>query len=243
MHTEQESVRSKLSVRKLTPDREENMPKNDLPTLKAFEVARKIKSFDHFAYVWGERGRFFLPPRRCLSWGYISQVLSGQKRLLKVSDVGRPVEIPKAKGILIRKLFEECRGVENFGDYFPDGAERRSIPRSYFYTVDLEGHEESPPPSLRDCHEEALCLSEVEDQSPQELRHPGLLRNTEAPRGHRRKRNPLPLPFPHQVASVERPSLARALFSGSALSSRLPSKNLEDQKPRSETSRPNYNSP
>lgn len=112
--------------------------------LLASDVARKIRSFDHFAYVWGEKGGFFLPPKRCLTWQYIAQLLSGEKKLLKANDVGAVVELPKVRGVRVSSLFEQLKSESGFGAFFPDQLERRSIPRTYFFNVLLEGHARGP---------------------------------------------------------------------------------------------------
>ena len=68
------------------------------------DVIRKLKKFNHFLYVWGTKGGFYLPPRSALTWHYVSQVLGGEKSLLRVEDVGRLQELPKAKGLQVNLL-------------------------------------------------------------------------------------------------------------------------------------------
>ena len=45
-------------------------------SLTAKMVARKISSFDHFIYLWGTKANYYLPPKHCLTWRFISQVLA-----------------------------------------------------------------------------------------------------------------------------------------------------------------------
>lgn len=103
--------------------------------MKAKEVARKIKSFDHFLYVWGSRGGYFLPPRSALTWAYISQVLGGEKKLLRVAEVGHVLDLPRARGMLIEDLWARSRDENNLHAYLPDVTARAHVPRTYFLNV------------------------------------------------------------------------------------------------------------
>ena len=98
-------------------------------------VARKISSFDHFIYLWGTRCNYYVPPKHCLSWRYISQVLAGEKRFLKFNEVGNCVEIPKAKGMVIRELWNILTDDVKIKTYFPDFSPSDTIPRGYFFNV------------------------------------------------------------------------------------------------------------
>lgn len=110
-------------------------------TFRAIDIARKIRSFDHFLFIWGERGGYYMPPKSVLTWKYIAQILSKEKKLLKASEVGAIVELPKAKGLLVESLFTELKNEKEFGKYFPDDAERRAIPRTYFFNLVSSDHE------------------------------------------------------------------------------------------------------
>jgi hypothetical protein len=114
-------------------------------TIIAKEVARKIKSFEHFMYVWGEKARYYLPPKSALSWGYIAKILSGEKRLLKLDLVGYQIDLPRAKGFHVRTVWERCKGVNGIGKCLPEVSDAKHIPRKYFYNVELEGAESSHP--------------------------------------------------------------------------------------------------
>jgi hypothetical protein len=105
--------------------------------VKAKEVARKIKSFDHFIYLWGEKARYYPPPKRCFTWHYISQLLAGEKKLLKIEDVGNPLELPKCKGIFVDELWIKYKENNGLSLYFPDMTENHQVPRTYFFNVKL----------------------------------------------------------------------------------------------------------
>ena len=103
--------------------------------IKAKDIARKLKSFDHFIYVWGEKGRYYLPPKNTLTWHYISQILAKEKRLLKLDEVGHQIEVPKVRGKVVNEMFDEVKHVNGLHFYFPDFSESHSVPRDYFFNV------------------------------------------------------------------------------------------------------------
>lgn len=103
--------------------------------VRALDVARKVKSFDHFLYVWGSKGGYYLPPKSALTWHYVSQVLAGEKRLLRVEAVGHALEIPKFKGLLVRDIWEHCKTVNDLHLYLPDITAQTQVPRTYFFNV------------------------------------------------------------------------------------------------------------
>ena len=103
--------------------------------IKAKEVARKIKSFDHFAYIWGEKAGFYLPPKKSITWHFISQILADEKKLVKMASVGNPIELPKVKGLFVQDLFWKYKDVKDLDKYFPDVSEGHRVPRNYFFNV------------------------------------------------------------------------------------------------------------
>ena len=116
---------------------ENEQPEAPALALKASEVARKIKSFDHFLFVWGTKAGYYLPQKNCLTWHYVAQVLAGEKRLLRVDQVGHVQELPKARGVLVNELWEHCKSINELHCYFPDVTPRSQIPRTYFYNVKI----------------------------------------------------------------------------------------------------------
>ena len=60
MYSNQNSIRTKFLSEKLIPEKDKTISKKDAPTLKVFEVARKIKSFEHLALFGREEQ--ILPP-------------------------------------------------------------------------------------------------------------------------------------------------------------------------------------
>lgn len=117
--------------------------------LKAKKIARKIRSFDHFIYLFGVKGGFYLLPRFTLSWVYIGQILSGEKKLLKSEEVGPPVNLPRFRGIVIENMWEDFKNEDDFAKYFPMTKKGTHIPREYFINVFLKGHASHTAGSLR----------------------------------------------------------------------------------------------
>ena len=107
--------------------------------MKAKEIARKIRSFDHFIYLWGEKAKYYLPPKRFITWHYISQVLSCEKRLLKLDQVGHVAEIPKLKGNLLKDMWDRCKDTNELNTFFPDIHDSQQVPRDYFFNVASAG--------------------------------------------------------------------------------------------------------
>lgn len=83
-----------------------------------------------------------------LTWKYIAQFLSKEK-MLKASEVGAIVELPKAKGLLVESPFVELKNEKDFNQYFPDDPERRAIPRAFIFNVGSEGDESLDPQEVR----------------------------------------------------------------------------------------------
>jgi hypothetical protein len=103
--------------------------------VKAKEIARKLKSFDHFVYVWGEKGHYYIPPKSVLTWHYISQILAQEKRLLKLEEVGHMLEVPKVRGSVVNDMFDRVKDDNGLHFYFPDFTESQNVPRDYFFNV------------------------------------------------------------------------------------------------------------
>ena len=127
-------TKSKQRLMNVEEGRAMNKPK----TLKAKHIARKIKSFDHFIYIWGEKAGYYLPPKSHITWHYISQVLSREKRLLRLGEVGHIIDIPKVKGALVNEMFGDIKDFNELHSYFPDFTESHNIPREYFFNVRIK---------------------------------------------------------------------------------------------------------
>ena len=133
---EQTAQPGKETKQKSTPmniEKTGNQPKQRL--VRAKDIARKVKSFDHFIYIWGSKGKYYLPPKSVLTWHYISQILAKEKRLLKLEQVGYQIEIPKVKGTLVNDMFHEVKDHNGLHYYFPDLSENQNVPRDYFFNV------------------------------------------------------------------------------------------------------------
>lgn len=109
--------------------------------LRAGDVARKLRSFDHFIYLYGQKAGYYLPPKHALTWSFVAQILAGEKMLLKASDVGPILSLPKSRGILIQDLWQMYREVKGLHRFFPDMSKESRIPRDYFFNVVSSGAE------------------------------------------------------------------------------------------------------
>ena len=99
------------------------------------EVARKIRSIEHFMFLWGTKGGHYLPPKKSITWVFIRQILTGKKRLLLSRDIGEVIDLPKVRGIIIRDLWNTLSERNSFSSFFPDITKGRTIPRRYFFNV------------------------------------------------------------------------------------------------------------
>lgn len=131
-----ESKPTKRKVKDIEVERGTNIPKNKL--VKAKDIARKIKSFDHFLYVWGHKGGYYMPPKTILTWHYISQILAREKRLLKMEEVGYALKIPKVRGSMVNDMYHQIKNEKGLHMYFPDLTETQNVPRDYFFNVRLK---------------------------------------------------------------------------------------------------------
>ena len=107
----------------------------ELRSVKAGDVARKLKSFDHFIYLYGQKAGYYLPPKHVMSWTYISQILSEEKILLRSVDVGSLLVLPKCRGLAIQDVWKKYKDVNHLHKYFPDTSDAGRIPRDYFFNV------------------------------------------------------------------------------------------------------------
>lgn len=164
--TGQSSVRRMLVENVQTPEKHANKR-----TVTAKEVARKLKSFHHFRYLWGEKGRYYLPPATHISWAYIAQILSGEKRLLKLDQVGHQVEIPKLRGFRVEDLWQEYHNKNYFEEYFPDATNMLRIPRNYFYNVVSEGAQSGAAGRVQTGDERAEHRKQEKGEAAEGARH------------------------------------------------------------------------
>lgn len=134
MHVENIALRPETTPGRVTQVISQGAQSNSL-TLRASDVARKLKSFDHFLYVWGTKGGYYLPPKSALTWHYISQVLAGEKKLVRLDQVGHVQELPRAKGYLINDLWEASKDLNDLHQYLPDITPSSRVPRTYFLNV------------------------------------------------------------------------------------------------------------
>lgn len=132
---EHEGASRRAETRRMPQMPEEPRPRRPRVVLKAGEIARKLRSFDHFAYLYGQRAGYFLPPKHALAWACVAQILSEEKLLLKASDVGPPLILPKSRGLHIEISWARYKDAHDLHRYFPDTIDSGRIPRDYFFNV------------------------------------------------------------------------------------------------------------
>ena len=112
-----------------------DQPKSALNKYRTRDIVKKIKSLQHFVYLYTEKGKFYLPPINYLTWEYVGEILSGQKKLLKAYQINSNFKMPKSKGMSVNGLFDELKTDQEFMMYFPKITEKMNVPREYFFNV------------------------------------------------------------------------------------------------------------
>lgn len=98
-------------------------------------ITKIVKSIDHFVYAYSEHGKYYLPPKKSITWEFVRGVLTLEKSLVKLADIESNYVLPKVKGLNIKNLFEEMKSDSEFLTYFPNLSSKTSIPRDYFFNV------------------------------------------------------------------------------------------------------------
>lgn len=111
------------------------IPEEPKIILKTSQVVSKLRSVDHFMYLFATEGKYYLPPRKFITWEYIRKILSGEKVLLKFRRIDSQFQLPRAKGFYIKAVYEQISNDTEFVRYFPDFSKDAHIPRDYFLTV------------------------------------------------------------------------------------------------------------
>ena len=101
------------------------------------DLLNKIKSKSHFCYIFKEKGKFYLPPQKYITFRYIKQVLSGQKLLLKKYEVEECFKYPKRKGFNFAKYFRTFMKISEVKKYFPDLTRNQHPPKQFFFDVKI----------------------------------------------------------------------------------------------------------
>ena len=133
-----QTPQKKVRQEKIIPEAKETKPDRGLNGVKSKLIAEKLKSIDHFVYLYSKEGKYYLPPRKLITWSYIRQVLCGEKLLLKFERIGSQYPLPKAKGFNIGEFFQQMNSDTGFMVYFPDLSIKANVPRDYFLNVRLK---------------------------------------------------------------------------------------------------------
>ena len=67
---------SRRNQRGRTEGEQSNM-ENDrgIVKMRAKDIAAQIQSIEHFMFLFGTEGKYFLPPKSVITWAYVKQVL------------------------------------------------------------------------------------------------------------------------------------------------------------------------
>lgn len=71
-----------------------------------------------------------MPPKKCITWSYIVQVLKGEKKFLKSVKIGLNRTFPR-----IKEIWPQFKNDKDLLLYFPDFVETRTPPRLYFVKI------------------------------------------------------------------------------------------------------------
>lgn len=110
-------------------------------TFRTGEIAGRLLSIDHAMYFFSQKCGFYLPPRHVMSWHFISQLLAGEKMLIKATEVGSIAQIPRAKGVMIEDFWDEFKDSNKMHMFLPDFTPGMRVPREYFFNVSSPGAE------------------------------------------------------------------------------------------------------
>lgn len=112
-------------------------PINEPPAnvVRSKEIAARIRSIDHFVFLFGNEGRYYMPPTSLITWHFVRQVISGEKQLLKQDRINGNFTVPKSRGFHVGTAFQEMSDDQEFMSFFPDATPKSNVPREYFLTV------------------------------------------------------------------------------------------------------------
>ena len=119
----------------LNVKRDINAFNSDKNELTISSLKRKIKSPQHFIFMFGMELKYHLPPKHSITWPFIVKVLTGEKKLVKQRDIPFLQAIPKIEEFQMKKIWPTYRKDKGFCQYFPDIDSDRYPPRNYFYQI------------------------------------------------------------------------------------------------------------
>lgn len=128
-----EEKTTKVKVR--TGNKGLDIEQNSLVKVKCRDIAHQLQSIDHFIFLYENEGKYYLPPRKLITWHYVRQILSGEKLFIKVDQIRSMYTLPKSRGLCVNDLFKDAMKDIELMKFFPDIPENSSVPRNYFLTV------------------------------------------------------------------------------------------------------------
>jgi len=78
---------------------------------------------------------YHLPPKKCITWPYIVQVLTGEKKLLKGDKLVLNRTLPRIKELSMKEVWPKFQNDQELISYFPDFEDGRNPPRLYFFQI------------------------------------------------------------------------------------------------------------
>ena len=100
-------------------------------------ILRKVKSKEHFMFIFGEKGDFYLPPISYITFKFIKKVLSGEKSLLPNDELKKSFNFPKRKGFNFVKYYRSFMKMPTISMYFPDLTRNQHPPKEFFFDVSI----------------------------------------------------------------------------------------------------------
>ena len=115
---------------RITPERP-----NEMVTMSIQDLKTYIRSPDHFAWIFGIELCYHLPPRQFMTWPFISAILEGKKKLLKVSQFNLSYKLPCIKELSMKRIWPYFVNNADIIQYMPILSEGRFPPRRFFYQI------------------------------------------------------------------------------------------------------------
>ena len=104
-----------------------------------------------------------MPPKNMVTPPYLKQILSGEKKLMKVSDI-KHCNPPRYDEITVVQLYDTCVQMPRMAQYFPDTYPKgRGCNRDYFFTILATIHPEYVDKLLKNCKEVRFATEENEN--------------------------------------------------------------------------------
>ena len=108
--------------------------------------------------------QYFLPPNEMITYGWVKQVLSGQKQWLKNNQVVH-CSPPRYDEISVANLYDQCLKLQYMAAFFPDTYPKgRSCNRDYFFSILATVQPEYCEKLIRECKDKRFTITDQEQE-------------------------------------------------------------------------------